>query len=152
MLLDGIKGVSLKHLQELADNEKNIPKPKGFWFWRRCPLCGERVEYRSTADVKLLAINEVYYEKCSNPNCDWERVSFSNVYPDGEIPMLWTVCIWVGIATMLTAPWLIVVGKEGENAAMFISGFSILGAWGLSLMLAIADDAITGILRRQRRG
>jgi hypothetical protein len=150
MLLDDFKGINLKRLQELADNENKIPKAKGFWFWKRCPLCGKRVEYQSTANVSLSDINDVRYEKCSNPDCGWERVSFTNVYPDGNISILWSICIMVGLVTIYTVPWLLALGKEWENMVMVIVGFSVLGAWGLSFVLAVADEAIMGILRRKR--
>jgi len=146
MLLDGIKGVSLKKLRELAGNEENIPKPKGFWFWKRCPLCGAKIECQSTANVNLSTTDEVHYESCSSPRCEWERVSFTNVYPDGEFSIWWGIVIWIGIIGLFTVPWLL--GCSDGKGGMFIAGLSILGAWGISFILAIADEIIMGIFQR----
>lgn len=146
MLLDGIKGVSLDRLRKLARNEGNIPKAKGFWFWRRCPLCGAKIECQSAANVSLSDINDAHYEKCSSRDCGWERVSFTEVYPEGELSAWWGIVILIGIIELFTVPWLL--GCSDGKGGMFIAGLSILGAWGFSFVLAIADTIITGTLRR----
>lgn len=64
---------TLGELIDLDKNKDEIVKPKGFLFWRWCPVCGGKIKRYVRQYGTLSTIYDLYYEMCSNPHCSWER-------------------------------------------------------------------------------